>query len=289
MSVTVPSFISKKVVEGSYFFGDLEPASDCDFAVVCAGLERCEGDYLLERKGFRYWGIEYVVAGMARLTIGGEEFVARPGCLFGYGPETELRIEGLAGERLTKCFVDICGRGAEALFEASPLGRGEIVNFAGSRWMESVFRELIRCGQSGGGLAGRRIRLLAEDVLLASHEGVGETMEVEAYSRSSYRRCTAVLEERFEDLSSVAELSALVNLDQAYISRLFKRYDDDSPYRKLVRLKMNKAASLLMSGRYVVKEVAGRVGFEDAAHFSRVFKRTFGVAPKYFSESVGRS
>lgn len=289
MSAEIPSFISKRVLEGSYFFGDLEPASDGGFAVVCAGLERCDRNYLVERKGFRYWGIEYVVAGTARLTMGGEETMVRPGSLFGYGPETELRIEGVAGERLTKCFVDICGKDAERLFGRSPLGSGEILNFSESRWMESVFRELIRCGTNGGSVSARRIRLLAEDILLASHEGGGVSREVEAYSRSSYKRCLEIMEKRFEDLSSVAELAALVNLDQAYISRLFQRYDEESPYRKLVRLKMNRAASLLMSGQHVVKEVSGMVGFQDAAHFSRVFKRSFGVAPKFFSSTVGRS
>lgn len=243
----------------------------------------------MERKGFRYWGVEYVISGKARLRIGDREVLARPGSLFGYGPDTALRIESEDGERLTKCFLDVCGREAQELFASGPLGRGEVVEFAGTRWMESVFRELIRCGIKGGAHSLRRSRLLAEDILLAANEGGSEATEVEAYSRSSYNRCLKIIEERFETLSSVAELANLVNLDQAYIARLFQRYDEEAPYRKIMRMKMNLAARLLMSGNFVVKEVSAKVGFSEAAHFSRVFKRAFGVAPKYFCSTIGRS
>ena len=68
-------------------------------------------------------------------------------------------------------------------------------------------------------------------------------------------------------------------MDVAYLCRLFQRYDHQSPYQLLLRLKMNFAAEWLQQPGALVKQVAERAGFTDPFHFSREFKSVFGVAP----------
>ena len=68
----------------------------------------------------------------------------------------------------------------------------------------------------------------------------------------------------------------------AYLCRLFRRYDHQSPYLFLTRLKMNEAASQLQQPGALVKNVAADLGFSNPFHFSRVFKSIFGVAPGAF-------
>lgn len=51
-------------------------------------------------------------------------------------------------------------------------------------------------------------------------------------------------------------------------SELFKSY------------KLNKAAELLRDGKYNVSEVSDMTGFSSLAHFSKVFKKKFGVSPR---------
>jgi len=53
-------------------------------------------------------------------------------------------------------------------------------------------------------------------------------------------------------------------------SELFKNY------------KLNKAASMLQEGKYNVSEVADLTGFSSLAHFSKVFKKKFGVSPSEY-------
>jgi AraC-like DNA-binding protein len=49
-----------------------------------------------------------------------------------------------------------------------------------------------------------------------------------------------------------------------------------------MRLKMNLAAKWLEQPGALVKQVAERAGFCDQFHFSRAFKKVFGVAPNTF-------
>ena len=53
-------------------------------------------------------------------------------------------------------------------------------------------------------------------------------------------------------------------------SELFKTY------------KLNKAAALLREGKHNVSEVADLTGFSSLAHFSKVFKKKFGVSPSEY-------
>ena len=67
-----------------------------------------------------------------------------------------------------------------------------------------------------------------------------------------------------------------------YLSRLFQRFAHTTPHRFLMRLKMNRATELLLDGDLLVKEVAARLEFADAFHFSRAFKRLYGLPPQRF-------
>jgi AraC-like DNA-binding protein len=49
---------------------------------------------------------------------------------------------------------------------------------------------------------------------------------------------------------------------------------------------MKHAANLLSDTQAEVQEVAYRLGFIDPFHFSRVFKRIFGVSPTEFQRHL---
>jgi AraC-like DNA-binding protein len=63
---------------------------------------------------------------------------------------------------------------------------------------------------------------------------------------------------------------------------LFRRYDHQSPYQYLLRLRMNLAAEQLHQPGALVKQVAEQTGFDDPFHFSRAFKSVFGLSPDAF-------
>jgi AraC-like DNA-binding protein len=71
-------------------------------------------------------------------------------------------------------------------------------------------------------------------------------------------------------------------VDAAYLCRLFRRYDHQTPYQFLLRLKMNLAAERLQNPGVLVKQVAAELGFHDPFHFSRAFKSILGLSPEAF-------
>jgi YesN/AraC family two-component response regulator len=51
------------------------------------------------------------------------------------------------------------------------------------------------------------------------------------------------------------------------------------------RLKIQKAAELLMSNRLKVIDIAERLGYVDQYHFSRRFKKLTGLSPRRYRQT----
>ena len=81
-----------------------------------------------------------------------------------------------------------------------------------------------------------------------------------------------------EDVSIVA-WSAACGLNADYFSRLFKAHTGMPPKTWLIEARLQRASRLLASPDATVEEVAERCGFNCPFHFSRSFKRRFGLPP----------
>jgi AraC-like DNA-binding protein len=75
-----------------------------------------------------------------------------------------------------------------------------------------------------------------------------------------------------------SELEVITGLTRFELARQFRTMCGTSPYRYVLMRRLDFARKLLTEGRSLV-EVAIEAGFADQAHFSRMFKATFGVTP----------
>lgn len=75
-----------------------------------------------------------------------------------------------------------------------------------------------------------------------------------------------------------------VHMSPSHLSALFRQKTKYSPMSLFTSLKIQKAGQLLLDEQYSIKTIAFSVGYNDPYHFSRVFKKTMGVSPKYFKK-----
>ena len=85
-------------------------------------------------------------------------------------------------------------------------------------------------------------------------------------------------------MRTLEQIAKECHINNAYLCRLFRRYDNQSPYQYLLRLKMNFAAERLQKSGALVKNVAEEAGFTDPFHFSRVFTSVLGLSPAAFRD-----
>ncbi|HJU45805.1 MAG TPA: AraC family transcriptional regulator [Chitinophagaceae bacterium] len=77
---------------------------------------------------------------------------------------------------------------------------------------------------------------------------------------------------------SLIDLAHQVGTNDAYLKKHFKQVFGTTVYGYLQVIKMGEAKRLLMMGQ-TVSEVAYLTGYKHVAHFTRAFKKHFGVAP----------
>lgn len=282
-----PDFVSEQVLESRYTFGDLAPSSSERFIMTCAGRETCKPDYHLRRDGFVFYAVEFIFSGRWELLIGDLRYELGPGSVFGYRPDSVFEIRALGKETQTKYFVDFAGVKAASALENAGLLQMEPMVVLPTRSIQELFDQILDCQdypkQAVLEMGTMLTRLLLMRIGLDGRAPSGASRD----SFETFQRCREYIRENFLMLNSIAEVSEACHVDRAYLSRLFKKHMDESPYQLLTRLKMEFAAEYLLNKSFSVKQVAHEVGFEDPFHFSRVFKKLRTLAEK-FAEGRGR-
>ena len=88
------------------------------------------------------------------------------------------------------------------------------------------------------------------------------------------------IEDHYSEKFSLDQIAENMYLSPFYISRIFKGETGNTPIRHLINLRLEKAKELLEEGyQGSIQEVAALVGYDDAYHFSKLFKKRYGISP----------
>ncbi|MDF2646471.1 MAG: transcriptional regulator, AraC family protein [Paenibacillus sp.] len=82
--------------------------------------------------------------------------------------------------------------------------------------------------------------------------------------------------------ASVAGVAKELNLSRSQCSKLFSKVYGLSPRQYVSRQKLNLAKELLVTTNLPMTDIAEKLGFHSASHFSRQFRRWTGQSPSEF-------
>lgn len=88
---------------------------------------------------------------------------------------------------------------------------------------------------------------------------------------------------------SLRSISLELGISSSYLSRLFREETGENFNAFLQRMKMEKAAELLLGGASTRnKEICGLLGYRDTQSFSRRFKSYYGLTPSEYRKAKER-
>lgn len=87
------------------------------------------------------------------------------------------------------------------------------------------------------------------------------------------------IRQRLGEEVSVADWAGSCGLNVDYFSRLFKSHTGMGPKTWLIEARLQRAARMLAYPDRTVEDIAERCGYQCPFHFSRTFKRRFGLPP----------
>lgn len=95
------------------------------------------------------------------------------------------------------------------------------------------------------------------------------------------RLCSALIlmEQHIDDELTIENIATSVGLSRRQLERLFFVEAGMSPAQTYIQLRMKKAQSLVKHTNATFVDIANDVGFNNASHFSRAFRRLYGISP----------
>lgn len=107
-------------------------------------------------------------------------------------------------------------------------------------------------------------------------------------SRDQLRRVVDMVEADGA-LPEVADIAAACCMSPRHFARLFRSATGKSVARFAAERRMTRARTLLGQSPMMVKEIAWRCGFENAAAFSAAFRRSTGLTPREYRSAHAQS
>jgi AraC-like DNA-binding protein len=117
--------------------------------------------------------------------------------------------------------------------------------------------------------------------IVERHRGA-DTGWSHAVADPSVRQVVALMHEDCAHPWTLEELAGRAGLSRTVLAERFRDTMGDTPLSYLRTVRMQKATRLLAETERTLEQVAQQVGYQDAFSFSKVFKRSLGMAPREF-------
>lgn len=235
--------------------------------VVCAGLDAHLFNDAVTLGFLRRWAREGAHIGSMDT---GAYILARAGLLNGY----RCTIHWYSLDSFAEEFPDV-----EVRAELFEIDRDRFTCAGGVAGFDMMMREASK-------LAGNDIAAQVSEQIM--HERVREghddqRLPLQARLRVSHPKlikAIAAMEKHTEEALSRDDIASRVGLSRRQLERLFRRYLSTSPARYYLKLRLNRARTLLTQTTMPVTEVAFASGFTSASHFSKCYRDMFGRTPR---------
>ena len=107
-----------------------------------------------------------------------------------------------------------------------------------------------------------------------------------ATPQSIFPRCPQLtevfrfIEANYHQPIALCDVAQAVGYSPAYLTNLVRQQTGQSVHRWIVERRMTQALSLLLETEQAVNQIAAKVGYQDACHFSRYFRQLYGLSPQ---------
>ena len=99
---------------------------------------------------------------------------------------------------------------------------------------------------------------------------------------SLFEDAVAIVEDEYGSDISLDDIARRVASSRRQLQRAYSEIGDTTFREHLTRVRMRRAAEMLVAGGLTVREVAYRVGYRQPAQFAKAFRRHYGTSPSDF-------
>jgi two-component system response regulator YesN len=105
-------------------------------------------------------------------------------------------------------------------------------------------------------------------------------------NRNIVTRTLDYLDKHYMEACSLTDIAERFHISPAYFSKLFKKETGDNFSAYLTKIRIQKAAMLLLNTDMKVFEIASAVGYDDPNYFTNVFRMLHHVSPSDYRKQM---
>ncbi|MDT8975930.1 AraC family transcriptional regulator [Paenibacillus sp. chi10] len=220
---------------------------------------------------------KFTIRGVAYEVGAGESFFIFPGELHHYVADEadpwQYRWIGYRGSGVEQLLA-IIGIGPHA-----PIVQGYRIHR-----VEALFRNVYKALQIGGSAGDMEAEgymrvVLAEYARTTDKGSDANNDDKRSDIERQVEQAARWLSLQFDKSISIDELAHTLGYHRTYLSKMFRKQMGESPMQFLLRIRMERAKTLLMTTRLTIEQIAAAVGYEDALYFSKLYKKWYSHSP----------
>lgn len=226
----------------------------------------------------RYFLVTFLTEGSIRYWAGGEQFTVHAKQILLIPQGMDYRFETLRNPHYRKNTLFLLGVNLAEILETFQLNQPMILPAEDSDFLAERFHQLREIVQS------RDSRLLPRNMGITM-ELLGRMAERGPSSEHlplTLRIAKSRLSGGFGNAVSIAALAQELRMPLRTFNRMFRDHLGISPREFRKQCRMETAKGYLNHTSESIKEIAERLGYGNAFHFSGEFRRTFGISPQIF-------
>lgn len=266
------------VIKAKYFYFETASRTNPNFEILCGGHEKCAPDFNINRQNFPFFGIIFTISGKGMFETDNMQHNLYPGRISALCPYVPYKLIADKQTPMEQIFILFNGNNTEILLKKSTLNTKGTVNVKNAESTLSILKNIIEIGMSQTDFAQEICCSYLKGILLEQANST-DIQPIESSSYESFQKCKNYIDNNFTNITSAQEIADQCCLNIRYIARLFRTYEKIRPYDYLTRLKVNKAANVLLTTNLNINQIARMTGFDNPYHFSRVFKSKFKISP----------
>lgn len=258
-------------------------------AVVSAGFfARAAGHESRRAAGVDEWVMLYCVRGSGWVEYGGRKQAVRRGGWVLLEAGRPHAYGSSQAEPWSLHWVHLVGSDVEGLVEGVFRGGGGVVREVGEDLqLVLLFTEVLHALQRGmdysdlflAASACRHLLAVVRSKVDGGRKDLGDSM-------AKVAGCIEYMSEHLDETLRVGRLAERAGISASHLGVLFRAATGVSPREYLRLLRMHQACCWLSGTGFQVKDIASRLGYRDAFHFSRAFKAFTGVSPTCYRGGV---
>jgi AraC family transcriptional regulator of arabinose operon len=255
------------------------PGGNEIFTIELAGKSWCDGSYRIERQKSEIWVLEQVLHGTGTVCVDGIACSAEAGDVYLLPAGSHHLYYADPVDPWEKIFWNLQGTLPEMLFSVYGLRGMVLFPKSGTESLfEDFYNRLCKSVREPDFI--QQAVLILHQICMKLHSTMEQPFPLEAVQMRNY------LDQNLHRLVSIGELAGSIYRSADYANRLFRNTYGITPYAYLLERKMELACRLLESSAMPIREIAARLGYDDAQYFSGLFKQRKGVPPSFWRKGI---